>query len=1596
MTVAQISELLHDHLQNGQLELTENTIAQVPLGGVLNLLQSSGLMFQNAVIATPEEGVSLTGSVALLGAESVELEALFQDAESSVRLNLSAKNLPAIEIPGASWLKIQNAQLVVQVSGTQEITGTISGTVSLDGHDIQTVLMIGKVKDELLLQWTIADLDINSIASVFLEGASLPPELPNLVFDVDAIVNPKSRTFSFAASTQEPINFPADGNGLSITETHFAVSRQVIEDGTSQIQSSIAIKGATPLQISDDLSLERVELNFALEGKSWSISGEVAANVLESVLTLKASYEQSEATKKFTLETVANPAIIVAKFNTGHLDFSGLTLEFEKESTGESAWSVAGTGAIAVEEVLDAGGTITLSKTTDGTTSFVLTPDPEHASAHILLPPDQTSSMDLGFGEIAIVRRTTPTGSAISFNAEVDLAFKGFNPKVQNLLPTVTKATFKADANGVMVTVDRLLAPVDFVLPDIDINDTTIRLGTASIDVSDLSVRLGKKIELAAELGIGLPANLNNLFGVNADGTAKIEFFNTFDPNDRDNTVVKTRLSIGTEGIKLVPTSSIIRAIEIKEETDENGNVASFWYCTLGKDGEFGQVKFKVPEFSYDAKTTSFRASGGFETIKPLALPLTPAKLLLSACKLQGAADALPDSLLLKEVKIVDDQGNLRVEELLAAMGSVGANLPQDVKDGLQVIGDRVDLLPDDFKQYLNIEIPQSFDFEIAVTPEGTVRFDARVKDGDPPIKLITAGLLGVLPVLNCISLRGISFGELAGGSLFLLQVDATIDQFDLVTLATSLALPDIANNPLPSTRTLHRRLILDHLFMMIVYQTVIPIPIPLFYDEIGIEYLGLEGLQFGAHAQFPMPSLNLAEVGALLSDFKQFFSDRDFLLDPQKPIRDTNLILSLKKNFLSLPKYLGGQTLGDANNGPEINAYENLANLLNGMKTLSVNELIQAMPLDRRVGSTQVAFGPMSASLGWMVTTPGEFRQITAQPEARQLTYSRLGLTTDVQAASMVSVLPPVSSAQAEQGMVVFLRGSADLNNLARFETVFGLAASDAIGFKTGFKMSGNISDVMDLNLSGLVQISGKASPAFRLAGQSLLRFRNQTMFQGDVQITDDRFQCQGSLNLFGVGGAVSMLIDQKSGAEIRGAINPIDLTVFKLNQASVFLKIQPNQVPILNLRSLVELLGITNQTDVTISEQGFNFTTSGNLFNAFGGTIQASGTQINSTANFRVKATLGAISNPPINDPNAQQRSVLQQQAAQLKSQISAAQAQLNQLRSSPFARTQIPALTSAINALNQQLTLVNARLAALPPAPIAAANPRDFTQALKHEVTQALNQAITQSNTDLSAAQAGVTKAKKDLDDWDIKIANQRQAVREARQRAVNAADAGVNAAQRKVDDINGQITQKQKDLSGKQSELANATPKQVCVNVPIIGRQCTPAIFTDAIKEILKGLNKAIDGLNSAIGELNNALRQANSEVATANNKLAEAKRVFASSVDSDPSVIALVGTRIGLQKTFDLANQGLEGLKKVPGTVIQAANFVAQRSLDALLIVQSASFDTDINTAATGQVMLSVQLSYMDKPTTFAASFNFNDSNALKAMGQAIAQKLLNP
>ena len=60
----------------------------------------------------------------------------------------------------------------------------------------------------------------------------------------------------------------------------------------------------------------------------------------------------------------------------------------------------------------------------------------------------------------------------------------------------------------------------------------------------------------------------------------------------------------------------------------------------------------------------------------------------------------------------------------------------------------------------------------------------------------------------------------------------------------------------------------------------------------------------------------------------------------------------------------------------------------------------------------------------------------------------------------------------------------------------------------------------------------------------------------------------------------------------------------------------------------------------------------------------------------------------------------------------------------------------------------------------------------------------------------------------------------------------------------------------------------------------------------------------------------------------------------------------------------------------------------------MFLVNAASFEADLNTATIGTVEMSIQMTYMDRSTTFTGRCNLKDITSLKPMAQAIVKQLL--
>jgi peptidoglycan hydrolase CwlO-like protein len=1564
--------------QNGEYTLTPAAIDLLPIQSLFSLLELEQIQF-NRIINESENQIDIAGRSALLGGDSVQVELSFGEFSEGIGASFSVKEMPLCQVPGAPWLSLEQGQIAFHLAGAaQTVSGTLTGTIHAGNATIaNAVFEVAKQDSEVVLHWSIAELDLTTIAAVFLDGTALPTELPVFHYkDIAATLVPQTGAFSFEISSDSAIAFPANGETLATSQAHLSIDRS---DRTSATHCNVALSSTIGKDIVEGLHIDGFQLDFEYQGGDWSVGGEVQAVVLDAAVTLAASYQQTAAGKTFKLQADVEMAA-VSLGDIGSLQLAGIDLELVKPAAEvgqvtELEWSIAAAGAIAIPNVLHSDGTLTIFRQEQ---AAGLKFEPTTATVQIHLPPDDQAILELDFAGISLIRSGDAAARQWTFDAAVVLSFQNFAPAVQPHLPQKVAMHLIANRQGVTLAVQGDIAQVEYAIPPVQLSGSDrLELGTAAIAITELDIKLGQEISLNATLGIGLPSELNTVFGrkktadgqveLDADGhpVAALEFFRTFDPQHSADSLVEVKLSISKAGISVAPQTSFIKAIA----QQQNAEGESVWH---GDFGDFGVIDVLVPTFSYNG--ASFAGSGGFDVIEPLALPLTPIKQLLEAVKLQGAADALPDALKLDQEINATNFVDKVTEKLTALIAKLGAgSVTTEVIQVIDAIAQAFHKLPTAFTDYLNIQPPQSFKFDVAISPDGTVKFDAAVKAGDPAIKLLFPGLMLGLPVLNGVTLRSISFGLTAGGNLFLLKVDADVDQFDLASMAIALGLAELPTNPLPNSRAMHRRLKLHHL--VAVMPVEIPVPIPLFYDNIGIEYLGLEDLLLEAHAQFPMPSPSFKTVGQVLANIKGFFTDPAFKLPDTPPEGFSPDLFSLKQNFLQLPGYMGGETLGDRVGGPTL-TYADIAHLLNGIKTLSVNELIQALPLAQRVGSTQVDFGPVSGGLGWLVTTPDEFGTLATQQ--KQLTYAKLNLANDAQAATLFSVLPKTTTSQPEQGMVIFLRGNAAINNVASFETVFGLVASGSAGFTTGFQMRGDISSVMAMSMAGLVKVNGKQTPVVNLAGRSTIKLASQVnpVFEGDVQISDRRFQCSGSLDIFSVGGTVQMMIDRDRGATMRGFLNPINLTVgtlslFKLNSATVDVAILPNQLPTLVAQADVELLGIRNQTAIALSDAGFSFTTGGSLFGVFDGKIEASGRRINSTNNvdlgqFKVKVSMQSLPvvPAPLSPATQQQIATLQQQATQLRGQIDRLQFQIFQLQRSPAGRVQIPALQRQLADLTDQLQPVNTRLAQLNPPP--ASSPKDFKQTLKQEVTQSINAAIAKAKADLSAAQSQVDAAKSKVADLNRQIDAARQTVREK----LVQGDAGVRSAQAELNRAKAKVNALNAEIANFQGQIDRAST----LDKIKLGITLGPRIAANKI-----ALETAIPLIDVAQKALDKAFSLARSAITTV-------------MVDADPAVKILV--QDPAFKLLDASVAFLEGLKKTSAAILQAGDYVSQKGLDALVLVQSASFETVLTTAATGKITMSIQLSYMDKPSSFSGSFDFKDGNSVKVLGQAIAKSFL--
>src|SRR6185436_19841674 len=111
------------------------------------------------------------------------------------------------------------------------------------------------------------------------------------------------------------------------------------------------------------------------------------------------------------------------------------------------------------------------------------------------------------------------------------------------------------------------------------------------------------------------------------------------------------------------------------------------------------------------------------------------------------------------------------------------------------------------------------------------------------------------------------------------------------------------------------------------------------------------------------------------------------------------------------------------------------------------LNEIVQALPLNKRIGRESVAFACMALEIDWLITTPQEFRS---------LSYQQLKIAEN-QIEGILQILPAAPGTDL-QGLIILLKGSWQIAEAFSLVTCFGIIGTED-GFATGLSVNGKLS---------------------------------------------------------------------------------------------------------------------------------------------------------------------------------------------------------------------------------------------------------------------------------------------------------------------------------------------------------------------------------------------------------------------------------------------------------------------------------------------------------------------------------------------------------
>ncbi len=1039
MNLPELASKLQSALVGKSLDLVAAAQNIEPLSQLLALLPAELQTIDKAEIAFEEErAVTITG-----GASSLQWQIVPQIVATGIEISIS---ITQGENNGFAF------------------GGTINAKANIAGVDTELTAILD---DMLALTGTVTDLPLSELTAHFLDAVALPSNLPNIqVSNLTVSVTPKTGAFSLHAGSAQEWDFGL--GGFIIEHTALTIERTVDAStmpSTSLIHGAMELTCRGPVVIADGASLDSLQLTIDfVQAGDWTIAGTLGATLFAQPMTFSLTVTHGE-TNTYDFLWTANPALaLITVGDSTSMAVSEVHLAITR-ALGETGvattdWVFSGSGEISLGDTFHSLGRLEVYATQEQKgIAFIA----EDAKLSVDLPLSaEAGSEAIGFDikpeRIAILKENVVEGWF--FEAESALVIRGLSGTADKLVPDEMAVTLRADRQSLRVTATPLIDTLSWSLPDLTLAGETFTLGEAGFGVTNFSIILSATPAVSAEMWFDLPKSINLIFG-SENGEPTTELLET-------HIGLKGSMNL-TSGLSLQMLTPIIAG----EEHEVDGVI---WVHL--DFGDFGAIRYIPPIISYSSTTGDFRASGGFEQLRQLKLPLTFVQKLLEGAGAGDLAHLIPNALPLTEFKVLTNNQldtQAFVSRLQTISDKANLNFPiSTIAPMLNIIGERFNRLPDDFRSYLEFELPDSFQFSIAVTPGAGfgLKFDIRAGE-DKPIRFIYPTLFGILPALMGITLRHIGLGEVLSGNLLLAEIDVEMDIFDLPTLVAVLALPTEYLTFLPDSTTIHRKFTIRDLFMIIVYQTIIPIPIPIFYDDLGIDILGLEGLGLGLKWQFPKPTGGLGDLIPLFSDMKPFFTDKDARLPADIFDRHNfGLNFSIAPAYIKTPKYVGDKLLGKHEEVLRLALSEGLARMLNALKTGSLAYILPIIPLEFRLGSSGVQFGSISLEAAWAVTTSEEFKtNLLTDHSSAVLFLDKLRRLSpdDQQAMLTLMTLGTAQSTTDAPGVLIFFLGDWVIDGLLAINVRMGMEQSPRGGFGFGFIFRGEIGSFLDFEARGL-----------------------------------------------------------------------------------------------------------------------------------------------------------------------------------------------------------------------------------------------------------------------------------------------------------------------------------------------------------------------------------------------------------------------------------------------------------------------------------------------------------------------------------------------